>query len=150
MSSLMLRRTFLRLAVASPFGLALPSCANLGTSEASLEASLRRLVFAVGPWPQDDLATAEEFFARFWNAVPNSEPYRKDAKVLRTLSARFSPGTHAASEIDLADLSLEEREVLEQLADGLYNLLEIRAYVGGEPAFGICAADRSRYVRAPD
>lgn len=150
MNSPMLRRTFLGLAAASPIAL---SCAGptsaYGTSETALEASLRRLVFAVGPWTQDDFATAEDFFARFWNAVPASELYRRDARLLRRLSERFPPGVHAVSEIDLAGLPPEERELLVQLADGLYNLLEIRAYVGGEPTFGVCATDRSRYVQAP-
>ena len=149
MSSLMLRRTFLRLAAGSSFALALPSYAIFGRSEAALKDSLRRLLFAVGPWGAHELAAAEEFFKRFWHAVPVSGDYRRDAEILHRLSERFPPGTHSAREIDLASLSLEERKLLEQLVDGLYNLQEIRDYVGGEPSFGACAADRSRYVQAP-
>lgn len=152
MKSRMLRRTFLRLAAASP--LALASCASrtvaLSESEAALESSLRRVIFAVGPWPENDLATAEDFFERFWNAVPASEAYVEDAELLRSLSERFRPGTHAAPGIDLGRLPPDERDLLVQLSDGLYNLLEIRAYVGHEPAFGVCLADRSRYMQAPD
>ena len=145
----MLRRTFLRLAAGSPFALALPSIAAFSKPEATLKNSLRRLLFAVGPWPANDSAVAEEFFARFWNAVPTSGNYCRDATLLQRLSERFSPGTHAAKEIRLASLSPEERKLLEQLADGLYNLQEIRDYVGREPAFGASATDRSRYVQAP-
>ena len=150
MSSPMLRRTFLVLAAAAPLALrtAILKPWRDG-SEATLEEALRRLVFAVGPWPEVDLASAEDFFARFWNAVPASGSYRQDAELLRRLSERFPSGTHAAEAIDLSSLPASERELLVQLSDGLYGLFEIRTYVAGEPPYGICATDRSRYVREP-
>ena len=103
MSSLMLRRTFLRIAAASPFAVALSSCVTLRTSGTVLEASLRRLVFAVGPWPEDDLATAEDFFARFFALVKNCKTPTEAAQILNQkifgiLKVRYSTGRRRADQ----------------------------------------------------
>ena len=146
MKSLLLRRTFLRLAAATP--LALSSCAAGAkarkASDEDLEEALRRLVFAIGPWPEEESDVAEGFFGRFWSAVPVSERYLKDAALLRSASERIVPGTHAARELDLSGLTRDERDLVVDLADGLYSLFEIRAYVGREPTFGVCMTDRSQ------
>ena len=152
MRSRMLRRTFLAMATASPFTLS--SCASRslksGSSEAELERDLRRLIYAVGPWPESDAAVAEEFFERFWSYTPASEAYVQDMALVGRLSRRFPEGSHASPGIRLTDLPPDEQDLLVQLTDGLYGLFEIRAYLGGEPQYGVCLPDRKGYTRAPE
>jgi hypothetical protein len=152
MKSKMLRRTFLAMAAASPF--ALSSCASRslrdGSSEAELERDLRRLIYAVGPWTENDANVAEDFFERFWSYMPASDAYVQDMALVGRLSRRFPEGSHASPGIRLTDLPSDEKDLLVQLTDGLYSLFEIRAYLGDEPQYGVCLPDRMGYTRAPE
>ena len=152
MRSQMLRRTFLAMAAASPF--ALSSCASRSVksepTEAELERNLRRLIYAVGPWPENDVDVAEGFFERFWSYLPASEAYVQDIALVGRLSRRFPEGSHACSGIRLTDLPSDEKGLLVQVTDGLYSLFEIRAYLGGEPQYGVCLPDRMGYTHAPE
>jgi hypothetical protein len=55
----------------------------------------------------------------------------------------------ALKEVEMGDLSLEERELLLTLVRQIYDLLEVRYYVSGEPPFGECQMDATRHTRAP-
>ena len=147
------RREFVRVMMALSAGLAV-GCGPEGrrsTGEARLspdEQSLRMLVLALGPWPDSEKEKAEGFADRFVTYAGSL--YLPDsAATIQSLAARLPAGAMALEEIDIRDLSAEEREVLTQLTQQIYSFIEVRFYVASEPPWGECLGERTRYTRAP-
>ncbi len=147
------RRVFLRLVAAVPVGLTIGCDTNEDaltlTARTEAEEGLRTILFAVGPWTTGERRDAESFFERFRNAVPVSDPYLGDREALLGLAGRFPAGTMRIAEIDVANLPRREKDLLLSLVEGLYDLLEIRNFLAGEPKVGVCQRDRSHYVVDP-
>ena len=65
------------------------------------------------------------------------------------LAARFPAEAFSVHDIDLEDLPPGERELLVNLTQYLYSLVEVRFHVAGEPPWGECPEDRLRHTLAP-
>ena len=149
------RRRFLGILVSMPAALSL-GCATKGVTPKAQptlpgpEESLAKLLLATGPWPPGERGIAEEFVRRFLaaeGAVSSYLPARRRA--LQTLAGRFPDGALALDEIDLRSLPLEERVLLLELVEQLYNYIEVRFFVSHDPPWGECQPDRMRYTRSP-
>jgi len=147
------RREFLRVMMALSAGLAV-GCGTderRSSEESQLspdEESLRKLVLALGPWTESESEKAENFADRFVTYAGGF--YLPDsAGAIRSLAGRLPPGAMALAEIDLGDMSVEEREVLTQLTQMLYSFIEVRFYIAKEPPWGRCLGERTRYIQAP-
>jgi len=57
--------------------------------------------------------------------------------------------TIGVREVDLNGLPPEERELLLTLVKQLYNFVEVRFLVSGEPPWGECPEDRLHHTQAP-
>ena len=64
-------------------------------------------------------------------------------------AGRFPAGTMRIAEVDVASLPRREMDLLLSLVEGLYDLLEIRNLLAGEPKIGVCQPDWSHYVGEP-
>ncbi len=112
------------------------------------EESLKRLVLALGPWPEAENRRAEDFANRFVKYAGGFY-LPESAETIQGLAGLLPAGAMALEEIDLKDLSAEERGVLIQLTQQLYSFIEVRFYVADEPQWGVCLGDRTRYTQAP-
>lgn len=144
----MARRDFLRLVASSPLAVALGCTADSGPEE--VEAALRALVLAMGPWGAERREHGEDFASRFVAARGVSDGTRSHAEVVQGLTARlpFRDGPSALEDLDLAGCSAAERQLLTGLAGEIYGILEVQSHLAGVPDVGICAG-REQYVRAP-
>ena len=141
------RREFIQVLMSLPLGYAL-GCA--GERMTPGQQSLHELVLALGPWPATDRARAEEFAARFLAADQVVGLYLPEASsVLLRLARRFPDGSLAVGEVDLGALPDGERELLVQLVQQIYSLVEVRFYVSSEPPWGGCLGERTRYTKPP-
>jgi hypothetical protein len=146
------RREFVQLMVALSAGFAIgcesnesrPGAGSLSPAEESLLA----LVLALGPWPESDRAKAEDFAGRFV-AYAGGLYLSESTNVVQSLANRLPADAMALTELDLKDLTAEERELTIQLTQQLYSFIEVRFYVANEPPWGECLGDRTRYTLAP-
>ncbi len=141
------RREFIQVLMSLPLGYAVACTGEQGTPD---QESLRKLVLALGPWSDEDRVRAEEFAARFLAAdhmvglhLPES------STVIRSLASRFPEDAMSIGELDLAALSVEEREFAFQLTQQIYSLVEVRFLVSNEPRWGECLGGRTRYTQPP-
>lgn len=114
------------------------------------EESLRRVIFALGPWPAGEKEMARDFARRFLAAGgPASAYLTESGQLLQGIARHFPEDTLALSKVDLGALSGSERELLENLVAQIYNYVEVRFVVSGAPPWGECQPDRMGYTRKP-
>lgn len=149
------RRRLLQLLATAPFALALGCDLDRdkqtpGTLKLSPEASLRKLIGYLGPWPVEEKGNAEDFASRFVNSELAMGTYPPDSgELIQRLASRFPDGALAAETVDLSRLPAGERKLLIALVQQIYSLLEVRFLVSGEPPFGQCLGDRTRHTKPP-
>ncbi len=141
------RREFIQVLMSLPLGYALGCAVERMTPG---QQALHKLVLALGPWPATDRARAEEFAARFLAADQVVGLYLPEASsVVLRLARRFPDGAMAVDEVDLEGLPTGERELVVQLTQQIYSLVEVRFYISNEPPWGECLGERTRYTRPP-
>ncbi len=141
------RREFIQVLMSLPLGYALGCAVERMTPG---QQALHKLVLALGPWPATDRARAEEFAARFIAADQVVGLYLPEASsVVLRLARRFPDGAMAVDEVDLEGLPTGERELVVQLTQQIYSLVEVRFYVSSEPPWGECLGERTRYTQPP-
>ena len=141
------RREFIQVLMSLPLGYALGCAVERMTPG---QQALHKLVLALGPWPATDRARAEEFAARFLAADQVVGLYLPEASsVVLRLARRFPDGAMAVDEVDMEGLPTGERELVVQLTQQIYSLVEVRFYVSSEPPWGECLGERTRYTRPP-
>ena len=114
------------------------------------EASLKKLVLALGPWDDADRNVAEEFASRFVASPYGVGRYPPDAgKLFQSLASRIPVASIAMNEISLSDLPSKERELLTALVTQLYSFVEARFVTLDEPPWGACLNDRTWHTRVP-
>ena len=131
------RREFLRLAGLMPLALALGCSEDASTAE--VENAIRKFIFAVGPWGEDQRSDAESFATRFMAAGAVSEVFLEQVGTAKTLAGRapFSTGPMKLDELDLSGCSAAEKKLLTDLVQQIYGLLEVQyVYLRGEPDIG--------------
>jgi hypothetical protein len=142
------RREFIQVLVSLPLGYAAAACAVERRTPG--QTALGKLVLAVGPWPAEDGARADEFVGRFLAADHVVGLYLPESSsTILSLARRFPDGAMAVGEVDLGPLPDGERELLVQLTQQIYSLVEVRFYVSSEPRWGECLGERTRYVQPP-
>lgn len=148
------RRGFLKMMFAVPAALSIglePELflAEVEKSALSPEDALRRLIFLLGPWTENEREEAEDFAGRFLKHA--SGPYLPGSGgLVKSLARRLPSGTMALDSINMIDLPPEEKKLLEKLLSQLYTLVEVRFDVSGEPPWGECRTDRLHYTRPPE
>lgn len=141
------RREFIQVLMSLPLGYAV---ACTGEQETPDQESLRRLVNALGPWSAEDRVRAEEFAARFVAADHTVGLYLPESStVIRSLASRFPEEAMSVGELDVEALSVEERELVFQLTQQIYSVVEVRFFVSDEPPWGECLGERTRYTQPP-
>ncbi len=141
------RREFIQVLMSLPLGYAV-GCAT--DRDARDRESLAKLLLILGPWSMEDRARADEFVGRFLAADQIVGLYLPESgAVIRRLAGRFPDGTMSIPSLELASLSAEEREFVRRLTEQLYSLVEVRFLVSGEPPWGQCLGERTRYTQAP-
>ncbi len=141
------RREFIQVLMSLPLGYALGCAVERMTPG---QQALHKLVLALGPWPATDRARAEEFAARFLAADQVVGLYLPEASsVVLRLARRFPDGAMAVDEVDMEGLPTGERELVVQLTQQIYSLVEVRFYVSSEPPWGECLGERTRYTQPP-
>jgi hypothetical protein len=141
------RRSFLGMAVAVPFSFAY----GCGRGSGSSSEALKTLIFAVGPWSNDQRDRAENFTDRYLASGDAVKPLFDRAEVAEKLvqHAPFRDGPMALPMLDLSSFTEPERELLETLVANLYSVFEVQHYhVGGVPDLGTCTG-RDWYTKAP-
>jgi len=145
------RRDLLKSLVVIPAGVA-TGC-DSGRKAAPLlsaEESLKKLILAIGPWAVGDRETAENFASRFVRSRDTaSSLISGSGETMRHLASCFPEGTLALKEINLDAFPADQRGVLLSLVEEVYDLLEVRFYVSGEPPYGECQTDTIRHTRPP-
>jgi hypothetical protein len=145
------RRDLLKSLVVIPAGVA-AGCdsARRVTPLLSAEDSFKKLIFAIGPWVAEEKETADNFSSRFLRLKHvRSSFLSENGETIRQLASYFPEGTMALKEVNLGDFSTDQREVLLSLIRQVYDLLEVRFYVSGEPPYGECQTDTIRHTRSP-
>ncbi len=141
------RREFIQALMSLPLGYAVGCAVEQRTAG---QESLGKLVSALGPWSADDRGRAEEFTARFLAAEHIVGLYLPESSaVIRSLVRRLPNRALAMGELDMADFTAEERELVVQLVQQLYSLVEVRFLISNEPRWGQCLGERTRYIQAP-
>ena len=141
------RREFIQVLMSLPLGYALGCAVERMTPG---QQSLHKLVLALGPWPATDRARAEEFAARFLAADQVVGLYLPEASsAVLSLARRLPDGAMAIGEVDLRPLPDGARELVVQLTQQIYSLVEVRFYVSSEPPWGGCLGERTRYTKPP-
>lgn len=141
------RREFVKVLLSLPLGYAVGCTVDSGTTA---QDALGKLVLAVGPWTESEREQAEEFVGRFLAAEHLAGLYIPESNgVIRSVASRFPDGAMAVGELDLASLSVEEREFIIPFVEQLYSLIEVRFYIASEPRWGLCLGERTRYTQAP-
>jgi len=147
------RRDFLR------FLLSLPAVLSVGNEPGTVladdrievldpEDSLKELIFSLGPWSKAEREKAEDFAGRFLKYAASSY-LTKPAGTINRLAGRFSSEDMVVKTINLKELPPEEKQLLTDLLEKLYTLVEVRFHVLHEPPQGECLDDRLRYTRSP-
>jgi hypothetical protein len=113
------------------------------------EESLRKLLLLLGPWTPSEKEQGEDFVRRFLASEHAGTYIPESSGLLKSLSSRFPADSMAVNQINLRKLPATERELLTNLTRQLYSFVEIRFYVSGEPPWGECQPDRTRYTRVP-
>lgn len=148
------RREFLEILMALPLGAAV-ACGSesgrpLSDVPQSAQEAMKKLVRALGPWPEAETARAENFAQRFVTAAHVVGSYFDERRTaLESVAARLPGGAMAVGEIDLGALPTDERELVRQLTRDLYSLVEVRFYLSSIPPWGECIGDRTWHTRAP-
>ena len=143
------RREFVQLMIALSAGFAIgcdPEERKSGGALSPAEESLTALLLAL--WPESDREKAEDFAGRFVTYAGGLY-LPESTETVQGLTARLPADAMALDEIDLRDLSGDERELIIQLTQQLYSFIEVRFYVANEPPWGECLGDRTRYTLAP-
>ena len=141
------RREFIQVLMSLPLGYAVGCAVERRTPG---QTALDKLVLALGPWSAEDGARADEFVGRFLAADQVVGLYLPGSSTtIQSLARRFPDGAMAVGEVDLGPLPDEERELLVQLAQQIYSLVEVRFYVSSEPPWGECLGERTRYTQPP-
>lgn len=135
------RRDFLRLASIVPFALTW-SCSGKSSTSGDIEAALKTLILAIGPWKEDKRDQAVSFANRFLAAPTVSEPFFALGESAKSLVSRapFDSQPMAMDSLDFSACNKSERELLTSLTSKLYGSLEMHYFhVAGMPDAGICA-----------
>lgn len=149
------RRQFLGILLSLPVALSLgctskDSTTTVPSKVPTPEQALTKVIRAVGPWTNGEREKAEDFAHRFLAAECAVSSYMPAyGKQLQALAGRFPEEAFALKEIDLGELSPEERDLLKKLVEQLYTYVEVRFFVSLEPPWGDCQLDRMRYTRSP-
>ncbi len=140
------RREFIQVLMSLPLGYAVGRAVEHRTVG---QESLGKLVLALGPWSADDRGRAEEFTARFLAAEHIVGLYLPESSaVIQRLVRRLPDRALAMGELDMEAFTAEERELVVQLVQQLYSLVEVRFLISNEPRWGECLG-RTRYTQAP-
>ena len=142
------RREFIQVLMSLPVGYVAAACAVERRTPGQM--ALGKLVLALGPWPPEEGARADEFVGRFLAAdhivglyLPGS------SSTILSLARRFPDGAMAVGAVDLEVLTPEERDLVVELTQQVYSLVEVRFYVASEPRWGECLGERTSYTRPP-
>jgi hypothetical protein len=118
-------------------------------SSRSAEDSLKKLILPLGPWPASNRLEAEEFAERFLKSQHAGAYLTGSVERLLSLADRFPVDPLPLEEIDLGTLPSEERELLLDLVNRLYGLIEVRFAANHEPPWGECLGDLTRHTLPP-
>lgn len=143
------RREFLKVLAALPAVYSL-SCDAPPTDSILLspDESLRKLIRLIGPW--SDSLKADEFIGRFIGAEDIVATYIPDLSLtLQVLADRFPDDGISIERVEFEKIPEEEKDLLIRLTKQLYSFIEVRFLVSGEPPWGECHSDYSRYTRSP-
>lgn len=145
------RRDLLKSLVVIPAGVAVRcKSARSVAPLLSAEESLRKLVFTIGPWAVENKEAADNFASRFLRSKHVGSSFLTEhGETIRQLASYFPENTMALREVNLGDFAVNQREVLLSLIRQVYDLLEVRFYVSGEPPYGECQIDTTRHTRPP-
>jgi hypothetical protein len=145
------RRDLLKSLIVIPAGVA--SGCDSARREAPLlsaEESLKKLLLAIGPWGAEDKEAADNFSSRFLRSEHVKSLFlAENSETVCQLASHFPQGTMALKEVNLGNFPTDQREVLLSLIKQVYDLLEVRFYVSGEPPYGECQTDTIRHTRPP-
>jgi len=111
-------------------------CISDVDSKLSHEDSLKRLIYIVGPWTLEDHLIAEDFIKRFLKTSYADQYLPKSVTLIQSLSKQISKETFAMKEIDLDNISKDEKEILINLSKQIYSFVEVRFYISNEPDWG--------------
>lgn len=111
--------------------------------------SLKRLIYIIGPWREEDQLIAENFAKRFLKANHADQYLSKSVKLIQSLFKQISEETMTVKEIDLDTIPKEEQEILMNLSEQLYSFVEVRFYVSNEPPWGHCQDNSMWHTRIP-
>jgi len=149
------RREVLKVLLTLPVGLTV-GCELGGPESAdslplpSPEDSLTRLIQLLGPWSEAESGATERFAERYLTAQHAvGTLFPGSSELIRSLASRFPADAIGVREVDLNGLPPEERELLLTLVKQLYNFVEVRFLVSGEPPWGECPEDRLHHTQAP-
>lgn len=147
------RRDFLRLLLSLPAVLSVGLEPGMILADDRIEVpgpvgSFEKLIYSLGPWSKTEREKAEDFAGRFLKHTASSYLTRP-AETINRLAGRFSSEDMAMETINLKELPPEETQLLTDLLEQLYTLVEVRFHVLNEPPQGECLNDRLRYTRPP-
>ncbi len=147
------RRQFINLG--SKVVLTLPLVSTIGcgfgkSSSLNPKDSLKKIILLLGPWSTAEKQKADDFAKRFLDVKPYVDMYLPESgKLVQSLANRFTNDTLAINEINLQNLPVEERELLINLTNQLYSLVEVRFDTINEPPWGNCQGNAKWHTRVP-
>ncbi len=125
-------------------------CKDDASIESSIKKDLKKLIIAFGPWPSIDRSIAEDFAERFVNAHHLTQSYlHKKADLLITISNKIPKNSISIESLDLSKFSSEEHDLIMNLCDQIYNLVEVRYFISNMPPWGECQIDELFYSKMP-
>jgi len=124
-------------------------CISDTVSKLSPEDSLKRIIYIIGPWVIEDHLIAEGFAKRFLNTDYAIQYLPKSVGLLQSLTKQIIEKPTTVKEINLDEITKEEKKVLINLSKQLYSFVEVRFYVSNEPPWGQCQGNSKWHTRIP-